>query len=416
MQTRNLMLAIAVVALIGLGWLLGRPGGGADPVDGLGQPLLPAVAKDVNQVSGIKLTAAGGELIAEIAREGDAWKVLSSHGYPADVSVVRRFLLALKDSVKRDVRTSKPERYAAIGVEDPIENADAKGVLAELSGVGEPSKLIIGTYAAGGGDHTYARLADQAQSWLVSGNLIPEKTAGNWLARDLLDVPSSRIASLQITAPDGSVLKLSKANESDINYSVLDVPKGKELSSESIGNALAGILGSLQLEGVRPAAEAPVPAEGVYTGRYLTRDGLAVTLQGWEDGDQRLVRLSAEVDAASIERWAVAEQARREAAAAAEAAAAEAQAAADAAGEADAETVAASEEASSDAQATADEASSEPADPAAAIAAIVQEQTAAMQAEADAINAKAADWSFVIPSWKYANLAKRMADMLKSEG
>ncbi|MCB1641235.1 MAG: hypothetical protein KDI37_05840, partial [Xanthomonadales bacterium] len=135
MQKRNLILIVAVVALLLLGWLLGRSGGTDDSVEGIGKPLLPGVAADVNQVTGLKLSGAGGEVIAEVRRDGEQWTVVSSHGYPADVSVVRRFLLALKDAVKRDVRTSKPERYASIGVEDPLENADAKGMLVELQGV-----------------------------------------------------------------------------------------------------------------------------------------------------------------------------------------------------------------------------------------------------------------------------------------
>ncbi|MCB1635238.1 MAG: DUF4340 domain-containing protein [Xanthomonadales bacterium] len=402
MQKRNLILIVAVVALLLLGWLLGRSGGTDDSVEGIGKPLLPGVAADVNQVTGLKLSGAGGEVIAEVRRDGEQWTVVSSHGYPADVSVVRRFLLALKDAVKRDVRTSKPERYASIGVEDPLENADAKGMLVELQGVAEPTRAIIGTYAAGGGDHTYARLADQPQSWLVSGNLIPEKTAGNWLARDLVDVPSSRVLSVAITDPDGKTLNLVKPNESDINYTVQDVPKGRELSSESVGNAIAGVLGSLQLEGVRPAADAAVPESGVYTGRYLTREGLVITLQGWEDGEKRLLRLQAAVDPTTIEAWATQEQARREAAAASAAAVSEASAAAEG-----------GDQASEDAEAAAEQADAEPADPAAAVAAIVQEQTSTVQAEADAINARTQAWTFEVPTWKYANLAKRMEDLLK---
>lgn len=398
MQQRNLILAGATVALLLLGWFLGRPDHSGDGIEGIGEPLLPSVQADVNQVNGLTLTGAGGELIVEVQREGEAWTVVSSHGYPADVSVVRRFLLALKDSVKRDVRTSRPDRYSSIGVEDPIESADAKGLLVELAGVDAPNRLIIGTFAAGGGgDHTYVRLADREQSWLASGNLIPEKNASNWLARDLLDVPSSRIRTVRIEAPDGAVLELVKENDSDINYTVQDVPKGRELSSPSVGNALAGVLGSLQLEGVLPAAEAEPPAEGVYRGRYVTRDGLVVTMVGWEQGEQRLVRLAAAAEPEVIEAWATREQARREAEAAAAASAGDDGAAAD------------GEDA-----APADGDGAEAADPAAAVATIIAEQTATVEAEASAINQRADGWTFVLPSWKYANLAKSMDDMLKA--
>ena len=59
-------------------------------------------------------------------------------------------------------------------------------------------------------------------------------------------------------------------------------------------------------------------------------------------------------------------------------------------------------------------AAEEPADPAAAMASIVAGQTATIETEAQAINDRTTGWTYVLPTWKYSNLAKTMDDLLKA--
>ncbi len=390
-MNRNLILLIAAALLLTVGWLMSRDGA-SDGGDDRNQPLLPAVANDVNQVSGFSLTQGGGELIVDIDRVEDRWVVSSSSNYPADVGKVRQFLLAIKDAEKREERTSRPDRYADIGVEDPA-SADAKGVLLQLDGVDEPNRLIIGNFAAGGGEYTYVRVVGEERSWLANGNLVPERNLSNWLQRDIMDIPSNRIARVEITSPEGDVLAIDKVDEVAPNYTVENVPNGRELSSESAGNILASALGSLQLEEVLAEDQAQPVAEQTFTNRYLTRDGLIITATVWKADEKHYAQFVAAIDPDFIEAWSLAEQARKLAEMKTQMAAADAAAAEGGEGE----SAAAPEFAEPD------------------LAAITSEHRSKLQAQASEINQVASGWVFVIPSWKYANMAKRMDDLLAAK-
>ncbi|MCB1607663.1 MAG: DUF4340 domain-containing protein [Xanthomonadales bacterium] len=382
-MNRNTLLLGAAVVFLALGWYLSRDNAGSS-ADHQDQPLLPAVAADVNQVSGFTLSQAGGEVIADIDRVDDRWVVSSSSGYPADVSKVRKFLLAIKDAQKREERTSKPEKYAEIGVDDPA-GSDAKGALLTVKGVAEPNQLIIGNFASGGGEYTYVRVVGEERSWLANGNLVPERSVSNWLQRDILDVPSNRIARVEITAPDGEKLAISKADEVAPNYEVENVPKGRELSSPSAGNILASALGSLQLEEVLPAADAAPVEDAAFQIRYYTREGLTIDATTWMQDEKHYARFVAAVDPDLVAAWSTAEQARQ----------------------------AAAQPPAADESADSDQPASESVVP--DLATISAEQQSKMEAEAGQINAIASDWTFIIPSWKYANMAKRMDELLATK-
>lgn len=388
-MNRNFALLIAAVVLLTAGWFMSQDStsGGADA--DRNEALIAGLAEDVNQVTGFSMSEAGGEMIADIDRVDDAWVISSSHAYPADISKVRKFLLALKDAQKREERTSKPERYADIGVDDPA-GADATGVLLTVKGVAEPNQVILGNFAAGGGEYTYVRVVGEQRSWLANGNLVPERDVSNWLSRDIMDVPSNRIARVEVTDPEGGLLAVDKKDEVAPNYDVEGVPKGGELSSESAGNILASALGSLQMEAVQPRDQAQPVADQTFKIRYLTRDGLVIDATVWEEEELHMAQFAAEVDPDFIQAWSVAEQARQ-------AAAQQPAPTTEAAGEGEAEG-----EPSEDAETSV----------APDLATITAAHKAKLEAEANAINATAANWTFVIPSWKYANMAKRIEDLL----
>ena len=60
------------------------------------------------------------------------WTVAERANYPADVSKLRKLLLALSDAKIVEEKTSNPASYAIIGVEDPT-MPGAAGAEIELS-------------------------------------------------------------------------------------------------------------------------------------------------------------------------------------------------------------------------------------------------------------------------------------------
>lgn len=413
MQKRLLSLLLITVAVLGIGLILSQRQQPADEAQAQTGPLVPGLASALNEVSSVRISKAKDELVAELKRTDAGWVVANRHDYPADIGKVREYLIKLSEAKLREAKTSKPENHQRLGVED-LANDGATGLGVELGGLKEAVRLVVGIASGGGSPGTFVRRADDPQSWLVSGDVIPDKEGSNWLDKQVLDLPSAEVYMVAVTAPDKSVLKLDKADPAAFNYSVQGVPKGRALSSESAANATAGALASVTLEDVRPTAEATPDAASTWSATFTGYDGLVIDTTLWDGDGKTWAKFAARLDEARLDAWVAAEKAKADAARAT----AEAEAAAKKAAEAAAPTpadAAASPEAKPE-PAAVDAAA--PADAAAAIPAPFDaekakaDKRAALDKKIADINAKTSPWVYAIPSWKSGNIKKKLDDLL----
>jgi len=349
--------------------------------------LAPSLRDHVNDVSKLVVTGAENKVLATLERGANGWTLAQKSGYPVDTGKLRAFLLKLADARRLEQKTSNKDKYAVLGVED-IGAGDAKGIEVELGGLAQPLKLIVGNADPRGG--TYVRVADDAQSWLASGALAVDRTAADWLHKDLADIAATRVASVAITHADGSRVAISKNAEGDANYVLADVPKGREAGSEFAVNGLASALAGLRFDDVLPAAEA-APGDKPLKARYATFDGLVVEVVAWEKDGKDLAQFVASVDAAQADKGIEAAQAKAKA-------------------DYDAATAADAAKKDGD-KAPADT----PAKPIAVSdpAKDREERVAALDKQVAELNARFKGWTYVIPAYKYANINKSISDLLK---
>lgn len=364
-------------------------------------PLVADLATRINDVSSLKISGAGGALIAELARGESGWTVANRQNYPADVGKVREYLLALSESKVREEKTRKPENYARLGVEDPAK-AEATGQLVEIGGLSQPVGLIVGISAGTGAPGTFVRRVGEEQALLASGQLVPDKEGGNWLVKTILDLPSDEIRSATVTAPDASVVRIEKADPAAFNYTVLDIPKGRKLASESGGNLIGGALASLDLEDVAPAAEREPDPAGTWQAVFTTHAGMVVEATLWDVDGKVWSRYSARLDEERLGAWVAAEKAKADAARAT----------------AEAEAKAKAEAAKTEGDSAGGEAATADADalpaPFDADRALADKRAELEKAIAE-INTRTSGWSYAIPTWKAANIRKKMVDLLEAE-
>jgi Domain of unknown function (DUF4340) len=263
------------------------------------KPLLPSLRDHVDDVSGVKLTGAGGKIIATLTRDKAGWTIAERSGYPADLSYLRDYLIKLDQATLLEAKTDSPKRYADIGVED-VKDERANGVLVELTGLSAPVALIVGNYSTTS-RATFVRRDGEATSWLVSGFLTPPKTTAEWEKRDLIDIAPNRVTSIVLRAPDGKALRMSKAQPSDPNFNVADVPKGREVN-QAVAALISGALADLEIEDVLPAKDQPAPKQA-YKAQYVTFDGLIIHAAAWASDRKGYVQLSASLDQALASTW-----------------------------------------------------------------------------------------------------------------
>ncbi len=354
-------------------------------------PVVPGLSAELNSVTGIKLTGASNTPIITLKRTDKGWVAASIDGYGADVTKIRDYLIKLSEAKIREAKTANPASYGKLGVED-LKAADAKGIMVELEGTKTPVKLIFGVIAGSGGQGVYVRKPDEKQSYLASGQIRPEASVNSWIQAEITNIPVNRVQEVTITPPTGDKLVVRKAKVEDADWAVLNVPKGKELSSPSIGNQLAGTLDALRLESVLPAAQAQPDLAQTYVARFVTFEGLVVTVTAWEKDSKGYARFNASLDTGLSEAYLMTEQSKAEA------------------------------EANAAAASAAPPASGLPAvltpTPAAKFdaAKFRTEKLAELTKQVEEINQRTTGWTYVLVQYKFAGIKKTMADMLKVEG
>ena len=100
---------------------------------------LPELAKAVNDLSLVRVSAKGGTEVVTLERVESGWVVQESHDYPADWSVLRPLLANLSQAVVVEEKTSNPEYYHRLGVGDP-DAEDSQSKLVEF-----PDIYFLGT-------------------------------------------------------------------------------------------------------------------------------------------------------------------------------------------------------------------------------------------------------------------------------
>ncbi|MBK6728837.1 MAG: DUF4340 domain-containing protein [Xanthomonadales bacterium] len=393
-MTRQTLIKLAVgtvVAVVLALWASSSRTPGSE-VAGTGGPLVKGLRAAINEVTLLRVVEAGDKTAVTLQRSAEGWQVLERDGYAADIAKVRETLIQFAESSLIEAKTANPERHSVLGLED-VTKADAKGMRVEIEGK-VAARIVVGSYSSQGGG-SFVRRNDEAQTWLAKGNLVVDRLVTNWLQKDLLDIGSDRIMRVEIRRGDSVFAVLKTSPEAD-NYQVEPMPAGRELLSEYEPNAIASVLAGLKLDDVaRVDAVVPDPASMLLV-RVHTFDGLIVEVAGFASAGKRYATFKAEIDGARANLAAKAAQLN---------AVAEHQRAAK----------------DDDAAATGPDAAtpSEPASTPLAVsdpAAFQAERRQAIEDEAASLNRRTQGWAYVLPAYKYANMDKRLEDLLKPKG
>lgn len=294
----GLLAALAVLTALAVAVSLSqRQPGGA------GELLLPELRRQLNDITRIVVRTGGKKTVATMERRQDQWIVTERAGYPADVGKIRSNLIALAEARILEEKTSNPEFYNKLGVED-IDKESATGVQLDLTAGDKTTSLIVGQTSVGGGDRAYVRLPGAATSWMISGQFNLPKDTGDWLDRSIINVSPSRVYAVTIAHPEGPPVRIEKANREATNFEVKNVPKGRELSFSTVGNSIGNALGELTLDNVTPAEGfSPGEVRPVLT-RFETFDGLVVEVTSWKTAEGLRFKFAARADQALADRFA----------------------------------------------------------------------------------------------------------------
>ena len=278
------ILAIVAIVLSAVVFFGNRPAQQATATNTL---FAPALAEQLDAVSTVRIVGAGNATLASLTRAESAWVVDERDGYPANTNAIRSALTLLSRASVIEAKTSNPAELDRLGLGD-LANADARGVGIEFlpESLGLPG-IILGDST--GSSYRYARLSDSNQSWLINADPEVPADTTQWLQSEILSIEGSRVERILIEHADGQTLDIFKSAPDQPNYSVAEIPEGRDLQYPGVANVIGNVLRNLQLEDVA-AASADAGTPEIRT-QFDTFDGLVITAEGYRDRRRRLARV-----------------------------------------------------------------------------------------------------------------------------
>ncbi|MGE0384415.1 MAG: DUF4340 domain-containing protein [Gammaproteobacteria bacterium] len=263
-------------------------------------PLFPGLLERVNDIGRIEIAADGAGTV--LVRDGGLWRIENRDRYPARAEAVTRLAVQVAAIRVVEEKTSRPDLYSRLGVDD-IETPGSGAVrLRLLDATGRPvAALLAGRMRAAqaGGPRTparYVRRVGQPQALLVQGALEIPVAPVEWMDAELLDIAQDRVASVSIRHVDGSSFEIRRADPQAREFTA-SLPPGWTPKSAALLLPLAAVLADLRFEDVRAAAAFSFAPGSATVTTLRTFDGLTIeTATAGVDG-RAWTRIAARADA-----------------------------------------------------------------------------------------------------------------------
>lgn len=263
--------------------------------DRSGALVFPGLLERVQEnLKSVVIQHAGGTI--SLDRDGNAFRFRERANFPADSEKVVDLVVDVARLTKLEGKTTRPERYARLDLQDPAEKgSNAKQVTLIDNNGKEMATLIVGKrkYTLGGKEGgTYVRLPGDAQTWLAQGEVNPGTAPRDWIEKKIADVPDAAVKRVTVANPKGD--RVIAARGADEKFIIENLPKGVELESEFAAEEYSRILTGLEADDVAQADQVPFPKGGTYTAVVETVEGSAITIEMAEVKDQSWVKVAAQ--------------------------------------------------------------------------------------------------------------------------
>lgn len=254
-------------------------------------PAFPALRERPDAVARVIITSPAGTFT--LTRAADRWVAADRHDYPVAADKLRQLIVQLADMRLIEAKTSRPERYARLEVEDVADGASSRLIRLEDAGgavlgeaiLGKRRERLTGTLPSG----IYLRRPGEAQSWLASGGVELDEQVQDWLEEEIVALEGERVQRIEISPPSGDgYAVLRDTPEAELHLDGL--AEGEALRQDANLNQLLGALAAVRLEDVRPAGEVDWP-DAQHTVRVVTFDGVELTLRLAALDDQRWLQV-----------------------------------------------------------------------------------------------------------------------------
>jgi uncharacterized protein DUF4340 len=268
MNARRFMAVLAAaIIVIGAALLVSHLRGTSEPEGGL---LLPQLSAQLGSVTSVTIRKGAALPAVMLHKQADRWTVAQRADYPADIAKLRKLLQSLASARIVEEKTSDPDNYHALGVENP-DAVDAIGTEIKIVAPDATYSIIVGKPSAGG---NFVRFSQQARGLLVSPGVAPDAEPRDWIDARLLDIKAAQVRQVEVKPAKGAGFM-----RKDTDF---------------------GALVDLSALDVAPADS--VDFKGATTAIFTLAEGGVTTLTGVAVQDKHWISVSSSTDSALTER------------------------------------------------------------------------------------------------------------------
>jgi len=262
--------------------------------------LFPELKNKINDVS--EITVSKEDKTVTLIRNGNEWTINNAGGYPAIFEKIKQSVIAVANLKVLTLKTSKPSLYSKLGVEDPTR----PGANSTLLTLKDASSKVLGTLIVGQTRRSksakdnpgfYVRLPDQDQALLVEGQLSIGADTVDWINRNPLNITSDRIREITIEQNDSPKIILTRETP-EADFSIADIPSGKQIQSEIVLNRMQTILADVYITDVKSTDQVTL-SDPISITTVKTYDGLVATISSATIDGLGLVQFSFAYDASN---------------------------------------------------------------------------------------------------------------------
>lgn len=319
-RQRFVQLLIAAVIAISVALLLNARRNQTAETAGL--PVFPGLAGELNSVTAVSLQKGGATPSVTLHKSGDAWAVTERADYPADLTKLRKLLMSLGDAKIIEEKTSDPQRFAGIGVDEPA--SGATGVEVTVTTPKDKRSLIVGKSVGSG---NFVRKPSETKTYSVEPGISVDADPRYWIDAHFLNFASSQVQELDVKPLGGPAYAIRRAKTTDapakpagaaatpadggaaaaasapasspapVNdaFTLDGVPAGRKALQSTALAASTNALSSLDADDVAPAGSIDFSQSAQAT--VTLSDGNVVTLTGVVVGDKHWIQVTSTKDA-----------------------------------------------------------------------------------------------------------------------
>jgi uncharacterized protein DUF4340 len=251
-----------------------------------GDLVIPGLQKSLNSVTEVRLTK-GDETHTTLKKGASNWMV-GERDYPADSGKVRKLLLDLGSLNVVEEKTRNPANYSTLGVED-TNTPKATGTRVAVVTPEKVYEIIVGKPSSA--KSGFVRIPTAQQALLAAPSMTVDADPKRWLDNTLLNISQDRVKEVEEKPTEGASFKASREKKEQTDFTVSNIPKGRELSSPVAANSTAGSLSELTLDDVHKST--PAGDAKISHAIFRTFDGLELDVAGHKDGTRDLITVTA---------------------------------------------------------------------------------------------------------------------------